>query len=266
MTPDHPGAPLHEQARRARSFGDAAESYDRARPDYPPAVAAELGARPGLAVLDVGCGTGKAARLFAAQGCAVLGVEPDTRMADVARQSGIPVEVSSFEEWDDDGRRFPLIVSGQAWHWIDPERGTARAAALLAPGGRLAPFWNYRRQLPADVRAAFAPSYERHARELLDGSVARGVGSTGRRAIDAHVAALRHSGAFAEPAVRHYPWTRTYDAASWRDLVGTQSDHRLLGEERLERLLAEIHDVVERFGGRLEVHYDTVVVDAPLRS
>ncbi|MGW3626958.1 methyltransferase domain-containing protein [Streptomyces sp. NPDC000880] len=32
--------------------------------------------------LDVGCGTGIAARQFQAVGCRVLGVEPDARMAD----------------------------------------------------------------------------------------------------------------------------------------------------------------------------------------
>ena len=48
-------------------------------------------------VLDVGCGTGKVARLFLARGCDVLGVEPDPRMADVAESHGIQVEVASFE-------------------------------------------------------------------------------------------------------------------------------------------------------------------------
>ena len=60
----------------------------------------------GRRVLDVGSGTGKVGRLFAARGCEVLGVEPDERMADVARSHGLTVEVARVEEWEPAGRRF----------------------------------------------------------------------------------------------------------------------------------------------------------------
>jgi SAM-dependent methyltransferase len=59
-----------------------------------------VAASPGPDVLDVGCGTGIAARQFQAAGCRVLGVDPDARMADLTRQSGIEVEEAKFEAWD----------------------------------------------------------------------------------------------------------------------------------------------------------------------
>jgi len=69
----------------AESFGTDAQRYDRARPGYPDALVARIAAgSPGPKVLDVGCGTGIAARQFQAAGCTVLGVEPDARMADFA--------------------------------------------------------------------------------------------------------------------------------------------------------------------------------------
>ena len=75
--------------------------------------------RPRL-VLDVGCGTGITTRLFSERGCEVLGIEPDPRMAAVARRRGATVEDGSFEEWDARGRLFDLLVAGQSWHWVDP--------------------------------------------------------------------------------------------------------------------------------------------------
>lgn len=82
----------------AESFGTDAEGYDRARPGYPDALVARVVAQsPGSDVLDVGCGTGIAARQFQAAGCTVLGVEPDARMAGFARARGLPVEVATFE-------------------------------------------------------------------------------------------------------------------------------------------------------------------------
>ncbi len=75
---------LHRQV--AESFGSDAERYDRARPRYPQAMVARIvAASPGPDVLDVGCGTGIAARQFQAAGCRVVGIDVDARMAEWAR-------------------------------------------------------------------------------------------------------------------------------------------------------------------------------------
>ena len=68
---------LHTDRRRAGSFGDDPEAYDRVRPAYPAALIDVLMAEQPHTVLDVGCGTGIVARLFTARGCEVLGLEPD---------------------------------------------------------------------------------------------------------------------------------------------------------------------------------------------
>ena len=74
---------------------------------------------------------------------------------------GLEVEVATFEAWDPAGRTFDAVVAGQAWHWVDPVAGAAKAARVLRPGGRLAVFWNV---VPAPARAwreAFAAVYRR---------------------------------------------------------------------------------------------------------
>jgi SAM-dependent methyltransferase len=114
-----------------------------------------LAASPGPHVLDVGCGTGIAARQFQAAGGKVLGIEPDERMADFARQNGLEVEISPFEGWDPAGRAFDAVLSGQAWHWVDPVVGAAKAGQVLRPGGRVAVFW-YVFEPPSDLRDAAA--------------------------------------------------------------------------------------------------------------
>ena len=123
-------------------------------------VAESFGVDPGPDVLDVGCGTGIAARQFRAAGCRVLGVEPDARMADFARRTGIEVEVATFEAWDSAGRTFDAVVAGQAWHWVDPVAGAAQAARVLRPGGRLAAFWHVF-EPPQDVAQAAVAVYQR---------------------------------------------------------------------------------------------------------
>src|SRR5580704_18335826 len=128
----------HRQRQVAESFGSDAGRYDRARPSYSGALMDRIVATsPGRHVLDVGCGTGISARLFQAAGCRVLGVDPDPRMAGLARQGGTEAEVATFEEWDPAGRTFDAVIAAQAWHWVDPVAGAAKAAAVLRSGGRL---------------------------------------------------------------------------------------------------------------------------------
>ena len=147
---DTPGTHRHRHV--AESFGADAQRYDRARPHYPDELIHRVvAASPGRELLDVGVGTGIVARQFAAAGCAVLGVDPDDRMADYARSTGITVETATFEDWEPHGRSFDAVVAGQTWHWVDPWRGALKAAEVLRPGGRLAIFWNAQ-QLPGGSR------------------------------------------------------------------------------------------------------------------
>jgi hypothetical protein len=119
----------HRHRQVAESFGVDPARYDRTRPRHPDAMVERIvAASPGPDVLDVGCGTGIEARQFQAAGCKVLGVEPDARMAQFALRSGAEVEVATFEDWDPAGRNFDAVVAGQAWHWVDPVAGAAKAA------------------------------------------------------------------------------------------------------------------------------------------
>jgi hypothetical protein len=37
-------------------------------------------------------------------------------MASVARQAGLGVEVTKFEDWAGAGREFDAVIAAQAWH------------------------------------------------------------------------------------------------------------------------------------------------------
>jgi SAM-dependent methyltransferase len=130
-----------------RVFDEVPQLYDRVRPGYPDELFADFGAITGLdersSVLEVGCGTGQATRSLAALGCSVTAIEPGADMAAVARQrlatfGNVNVETSTFEEWDDRGRRFHVLVAASAWHWVDPSIGWPRAHDVLHPGGWMA--------------------------------------------------------------------------------------------------------------------------------
>lgn len=231
-------------AERARSFGAEADAYDRTRPGYPPAAVDLLAAGVTDAV-DVGCGTGKLSRLLADRGCRVVGVEHDERMAAVARRHGIDVDVARFEEWDDRGRRFDLVASAQAWHWIDPVLGAHRAGEVLRPGGRLAVVWNLGTH-DAVTRARLDAVYAEHAPELA-GSAALGV----RVGADAGrpLAGVDGTGLFGPQQRHEVAWEQRWTVEEWVAQLRTHSDHAALPAERRERLLDAVAGALGPSGG-----------------
>ncbi len=244
---------------KARSFGLDASRYDRARPSYPAVLIADLIAeRMGLRVLDVGCGTGKAGRLFADAGCHVLGVEPDERMAAVARAHELAVEVDAFEDWDPAGRQFDLVVSGQAWHWTDQGQAIPKAAQVLFDGGALGLFWNVGHHEPG-MHAAMLQLYGRLAPELLPKPLELHT-LPPQRAADAE--ALRASGLFGAVDVATYEWDAVYSRDEWLDQLGTHSDHIALDDRDREAVLDAVGDVVDARGGVVPMHYETWLIRA----
>src|SRR3954447_8993998 len=101
---------VHRQRERADSFGAAARAYDQYRPRYPAQLIDDLVA-PGIdTALDVGAGTGISSRQLANRGVDVLALEPDPRMAEVAAEKGIRTQLAKFEDWDDAGQTFDLVL------------------------------------------------------------------------------------------------------------------------------------------------------------
>jgi SAM-dependent methyltransferase len=96
-----------------------------------------LAARPGEAVLDLGCGDGVLTARIVAAGARVTGLEPDPAMAEAARGRGIAVLEQDAHDPLGEGA-YDAVFSNAALHWMRaPARVLGHAFTALRPGGRL---------------------------------------------------------------------------------------------------------------------------------
>ncbi|MDH2426686.1 class I SAM-dependent methyltransferase [Sphaerisporangium sp. TRM90804] len=257
-----PGDEPHRHRQIAESFGVDAARYDRARPRYPDALVERIIAASGPDVLNVGCGTGIEARQFQAAGCRVLGVEPDGRMAEFARRTGVDVEVSTFEAWDPGGRTFDAVIAGTAWHWVDAVAGAAKAARALRPGGLLAPFWHVF-EPPPDMTEAFAAAYRRVAPDSPFTMPPAGRTLDGYQVLFARAAdGMKQVGGFGEPEQWRFDWERYYTRDEWLDQLPTSGALTRLPPDRLAEVLEEAGAAIDARGGGFTMAYTTVAVTA----
>ncbi|GLY94866.1 class I SAM-dependent methyltransferase [Actinoplanes sp. NBRC 103695] len=250
----------HEHRDVAESFGAQAERYDRARPDYPTEIIDRIVREaPGPRILDVGIGTGIAARQLQQAGCTVLGVEPDERMAALARGGGTDVEVATFEDWEPRGRTFDAVVAAQAWHWVDPLAGAVTAAGVLRPGSRLTVFWNVF-QPPPEVASVLAGAFSRfvpQAPAFFD----RPAIDLYRSMMDSAGQGMIQAGAFHPPEEWRRPWTRHYTRAQLLEMLPTTGGMTRLPADTRTAILADLAT------GLVDttIHYTTVAVTARRR-
>lgn len=255
----------HRHREVAESFGSDAERYDRARPRYPEALVHRIvAASPDTDdqdVLDVGCGTGIAARQFQAAGSRVLGVEPDERMAALARRSGTDVEVTTLEAWNPAGRQFDAVVAAHAWHWIDPVAGAAKVARVLRPGGRLTVFWNAF-QAPPELDKAFTAVFHRVLPETP--GLRRGLPGLDAflQMCDTAEDGIRQTGAFNDPERWRFDWAHHYTRDEWLDQLPTFANNNQLPPPTLAQLLAGVGSAIDAAGGTFTMPYTTLAVTA----
>jgi SAM-dependent methyltransferase len=179
-----------------------ADVYDRYRPSPPREVLDVLTLAAGVKrprfVVDLGCGTGLATRAWAERADDVVGIEPNPRMIERARNATEQPNVRYVEAYAaETGLRAggaDLVTSWQAFHWMEPQPVLAEAARLLHEGGVFAacdyevpPF------VEPEVDDAFATHFQarREARRRL--SIPAGGSSWPK---DRHVEEIRASGRF----------------------------------------------------------------------
>lgn len=242
------------------TFDAIASLYDATRPNYPDAlyqdIAAAAALAPGEAILEVGCGSGRATQGLARLGAPILALDPGAALLEVAHQRlaafpNVRFAQTTFEDWPLERASFRLVAAAQCWHWIAPEVRFAKAAEALKTNGFLAVFGNVSMPLATPLGPALDRLYARYAPRLLESA-------PGDWYLPGGVAAkLFAESTFFGPAThRRYPWKRRHDAAGYVDLLRSRSDCQILEPSQREALTAAVAETIEAHGGPFEADYE----------
>jgi SAM-dependent methyltransferase len=232
---------------QARSFGTAAQRYDRYRPVYAvDALVWALGERP-LRVADLGAGTGILTRQLRQLGHDVVAIEPDEQMrARLTEASpGLTALAGTAEEIPLPHASVDAVTAGQAYHWFDPVRAHEEVARVLRPGGTFAALWN-----EADPEAPWTVRFA----EIIDGP----------RPVDDDEAGVDFGDRFEPTAMaeyRHAIWLTPDELLA---LATTRSPYLVGDERRRAELLDAVHGLIADAGlaGRFPMPHVTYVFRA----
>jgi SAM-dependent methyltransferase len=226
-----------DRAQRATSFGSAADTYERHRPEYPEEGARWLAGEPPLDVVDLAAGTGKLTRVLVRLGHRVTAVEPLPEMLDVLREvvpGAVPVAGTAESMPLPDGAA-DAVVAGQAFHWFDHQPALREIARVLRPGGHLGLIWNMRDE---------SVDWVQRLTELV------GSGRVDGAEVDEIVA---ESGLYEPVEVETWTWEQPITREGLRGLVASRSYCITSPAAEREEVLASVDRL-----------YDDVAVDGEL--
>ena len=250
-----------------QTFDQAAALYHRARPEYPGELFDHLidvtGLVAGDAVLEVGCGSGKATLPLARRGVRITCIELGAQLAAAAREnlagfSDVRVVHSSFEDWIPPGNAdFRLAMAATAWHWIDRGVRYRKAWEALRPKGHLA-FWSASHVFPDDGDRFFVEVQDVY--DEIGASLPSSTRWPRPGELEEHREEIEASSLFSVVDIRHFDWETVYDADSYIDLLDTFSGHIAMEQAKRRHLYAEIRRrVAARSDGLVRRHWGAVL-------
>lgn len=241
-------------------FTGLALRYGRWRPGYPVKVLDYIISRcclsPSSILVDVGCGTGIASRLFAERGLHVIGIEPNFEMRQEAVRAsserlGTGLQLA-YQEGSAENTCLPngtchAVLAAQSFHWFDAETALKEFHRILKEDGWVILMWNER-----DDSDSFT-SYYGQVLEIRNYAEASN--------------AFLQSALFQDADCVYFPNSQTLDEAG---LLGRAFSVSYAPQDGLaaERIAQSLKDLFKRFerNGSVTLRYQTSVYTARRRN
>lgn len=251
----------YERNQLVNVFNDNASAYDQFRPTYAREIIRDIIHLSGIQiqdkVLEIGCGTGQITIDFLRKGYELTAIEKGNKLYDIAAHKIRPyrnghIVNQKFEDWTTT-EKFRLVISAQAFHWIEIETGIQKILHLLEENGSLALLWN--------VDISQDTPFWQHSRPVYEKYFPNKSGMAGDSVQD-YYTYLSQLDDFNVLKRLSYPWSKVYGKEQYLGLLSTFSNHMILENKIRQRFFYEIAAIIEKNQGQVEKFYNTVLIFA----
>lgn len=241
------------------TFSNVVNDYDYARPKYPIDLYETIKKFANLEavqnILEVGAGTGQATDLFLSTPYNLDLLEVSENQVDFLKEkyrkhNNISIIKNYFEEYETD-KKYDLIYSATAFHWINSDVGYPKAWNMLKDGGTLAVFWQMSSVTYHD-EGIYKLLNEIQKHYMPDSSLgfdAQGIEKVKQK----RILQVQSGGYFAIPSYYDFKWIDIYDADRYVKLINTYSSTQLLDVQAREHYLDDIKQAILEYGGVIEM-------------
>jgi len=241
-------------------FDDNVVNYNKFRPKYPLELIDDIirlsGINPSGIILEIGCGTGQITLPFAQKGYRITGLEKGKSLAEYTRKnllkySHADVRNITFEDWKTKGEKYDIVLSAQAFHWIEVDYGLRKASQLLKSNGSICLIWNLDRSEKTHFWKLTEPIYKKYFPPIRS-----------NRNLEFYVNLYRKKindlDIFEDVQYNRYEWEQSYQKDEYIGLLKTFSDHMTLEESNREKFFYEIARIIIQIGNSVNRKYETV--------
>lgn len=244
-------------------FDNVADVYSSARPPYPDSLLKDLAKESGLTtksrILEIGVGTGMLTIELAKMGFNVIDIELGSKLAGKARQNlsrfpGVQILNGNFDACDFGPETFDLSVAATSYHWLGPERRSAKIGDLLRPGGIMAIIETRHVDMGKDTFPAASQKcylkWDENATEDYRIPTSEEVANAGNRYKS------EFQDKFEEVVSRTYESDLPYNSRDYVNLLATYFDVIAMEESCRDGLLDYIGNLIDsEYGGKITKSY-----------
>lgn len=240
------------------TFNNVVTMYDAARPTYPAellkAVKEFAGKASFMEGLEIGAGTGQATDLFRdaieTLDIVEVGDKQVEFLAEKYKSENVNVYKAYFENFES-AKKYDLIFSATAFHWVDENIGYPKAWNMLTEDGVMAVFWHMSSVTYHDT--GIFVGLDKIKKKYLPNE-ALGFDKDGIEGVrQRRISQIQSGNCFGVPIVKEYRWIDMYDSDRYSLLLESYSSTQTLDDTSRNDYLAEVRDYINSNGGVVEM-------------
>ena len=252
--------------RLGKVFKKSSFDYHNSRKGYPNQLFLDIVKISGInkksEVLDIGCGSGLSTLPITKKGYSITGIDPSKELIKIARKNAIKGRpeyiLAAFEKYKFKENYFDLIISGQAFHWLDEKVAYKKCFNILKKNGYLAIFGKFNDYKKSIFLQELREIYMKHCKYYPQGLYHDDYASH-------YVKEIEKTSLFTKIISKQYRHYLKYSLKDYRTNILSNSWMIKLDNSKKKEVLRKIDNLLAQFKWPMKVPFGAALIMAKKR-